>query len=133
MKLIKNYSTFFENKLNENIFKDFFKKALSSVVGYFQRNFGKNAWLYYSLYLVKNDQMPKDKSGDPVVEIICPDSYLSGMKNSHVPTEAEIMTDLQSKFTEKEDTEEEIADKELDPPITEKKGLLKTLLLIKAF
>jgi hypothetical protein len=114
MKLIKNYNTFFENKLNEkNIFTNFFKKITSSIVNYFQRTFGKDAWLYYSLYLVKKDQIPKDGKGDPVVEMIYPEGYLNGMKSKHVPTDEDIMSELKSKFNKEPDSEEVVADKEL--------------------
>jgi hypothetical protein len=120
MKLIKNYNTFIDNNLNENIFTNFFKNLFKKIkipiLNYFQRSFGKDSWLYYSLYLVEKNQIPLNKSGDPIVEIICPDSYLNGMKVKNIPSDEDILAELRSKFKDQDsipDSEEEVNDKEL--------------------
>ena len=79
MKIVKNYSSFSEEyRLNENLLNN----AWGKIIAFFKRNFGKHAWIYYTMYLKRNKKLPSRK-----VEIICPPTYLSV---SDIPTEQEV-------------------------------------------
>jgi len=65
MKTLRNYKDFSENRLNEN----FLKKSWKKVTSYFKKKYKELGWLYYAIFLKKNDQLPKKK-----VEVFIPDS-----------------------------------------------------------
>lgn len=84
MKTIKKYGKFSETyRLNENLLK----KAWSSVVNFFKKKYADTAWLYYALFLKKNNELPKEK-----VEIYVPDGYgvedVPTVKDVEMATEA---------------------------------------------
>lgn len=66
MKKLQNFSNFSQNKLYENLIGDTWQK----VVAYFKKKYRNLAWLFYGLFLKKNNKLPKNK-----VEIILPDGF----------------------------------------------------------
>jgi len=95
MKIVKNYENFSEEyRLNEN----FLSNMWGAVIDYFKRRYGKNSWIYYGLYLQDKGAL-KGKKG-PKVELICSPSYLSGLKNSDIPTDKDIEAEINSKFVD---------------------------------
>jgi len=98
MKIVKNYENFSDDyRLNENLIS----KAWGALLNFFRGRFGNHAWLYYVLYLKKNNQLPADQ-----VEFYCPSSYLTGV---NLPSEKEIQDDLDrlgpDEFEDEEDEE----------------------------
>ena len=91
MKIVKNYENFSQDyRLNENLLLN----AWGAIANYFKRKFGKNAWLYYAAWLDKKGQLPKNK-----VELIFPDGYIERMeKGVKVPTDEDILADINAKF-----------------------------------
>jgi len=65
MKMLKNYKDFSENMLNEN----FLKKSWKKIIGFFKKKYKDLGWLYYAVFLKKNDLLPKEK-----VEVFLPKS-----------------------------------------------------------
>jgi len=65
MKTLRNYKDFSENRLNEN----FLKKSWEKITKYFKKKYKELAWLYYAIFLKKNDKLPKEK-----VELFIPKS-----------------------------------------------------------
>ena len=65
MKTLRNYKDFSENRLNEN----FLKKSWKKITKYFKKKYKDLGWLYYAIFLKKNDQLPKEK-----VEVFIPNS-----------------------------------------------------------
>lgn len=90
--MIKKYDNFSEeNQLNENLLKNLW----GEVQDYFRRHFGQDSWVYYAMYLQKNNKLDSSK-----VELICPPSYLDGVKGSKIPTVEDIEKDMKSRFNE---------------------------------
>ena len=85
MKTLKNYKDFSENRLNENFLKDTWKK----ITTFFKEKYKELGWLYYALFLKKNDKLPKEK-----VEIFIPSSLK--LKNVDLATESLIIEDVVS-------------------------------------
>jgi len=109
MKLVKNYDNFSEEyQLNENILG----KAWGAVANYFKRNFGKHAWLHYALYMEENGLLI-GKNGEPMVELIYPESYLNGVKGGKPPTVEELEQEMKGKFKEGEKIKPVIAEDDL--------------------
>lgn len=83
--MIHNYKKYVEiNKLNENLFK----KSWIKIIDYFKKKYNKFAWLYYAMFLKKNNELPKEK-----VEIYIPSSY----NMSDIPTMKEVQNISESK------------------------------------
>jgi hypothetical protein len=78
--MIHDYKKFTEElKLNENLFK----RAWNTIFNFFKRKYKRSAWLYYGLFLKKNNELPKEK-----IEIYVPSSYML----DNIPT----MKDIES-------------------------------------
>lgn len=65
MKMLRNYKDFSEERLNEN----FLKKSWEKITKFFKKKYKELGWLYYAVFLKKNDLLPKEK-----VEIFLPSS-----------------------------------------------------------
>jgi len=97
MKLV-NYDNFSEEQqLNEGILGNIF----GPVIRFFKRKFGQNAWVHYALYMEKKGMLI-GKNGQPMVELIYPDSYITGLKGAKSLTVKEIEDEMKSKFKEGE-------------------------------
>lgn len=80
MKTVKDYKSFSdEYRLNENLLK----RAWDKISDYFRKKFKTLGWLYYTLFLKKIGQLPKNK-----VRIYVPKSIRKNLKN--IPTEKEL-------------------------------------------
>ena len=113
MKIVKNYNDFSNGyRLNENLLKNLWDK----VVNYFNRNFGKNAWVYYAMYLQEKGELVNKKSNKVMVEIIVPPSYLENIKKGLKGVSGDnIESEMKGKFKdhEKVQSEEDIENKDI--------------------
>lgn len=102
MKIVKDYNDFSDSyRLNEN----FLKKIWVGVIDYFNRNFGKNSWIYYSIYLEQKGELINKKSNKPMVELIYPSRYLENLKKKMKSFDIE--GEMKSKFKDNEKIDKE--------------------------